>query len=52
VAFLYLPPLARLLGQTGPSWIGFLAALLAIPAVLGADTLQKGFRRLRPAPTG
>ncbi|WP_322860635.1 cation-transporting P-type ATPase [Mycobacterium europaeum] len=51
VAFLYLPPLAHLLGQTGPSWIGLLAALLAIPAVLGADTLQKRFRRIRPART-
>jgi calcium-translocating P-type ATPase len=51
VAFLYVPPLAHLLGQTGPSWAGFLAALLAIPAVLAADTLQKRVRRARPVRT-
>ncbi|MFX0577865.1 cation-translocating P-type ATPase [Nocardia nepalensis] len=45
-AFLYLAPIARLLGQAGPTGPGALAALLAIPAVLLADTLYK---RLAPA---
>ncbi len=44
VAFLYVPPLARLLGQTGPSWAGLLTALLAMPAVLAADALHKRLR--------
>ncbi|MFY2861081.1 hypothetical protein ACOJVU_15270, partial [Mycobacterium sp. THU-M104] len=46
-AFLYVPPLAHLLGQTGPSWAGWLTALLAIPAVLAADAIYKRLRRLR-----
>ncbi|MGF2944896.1 cation-translocating P-type ATPase [Mycobacterium sp. Lab-001] len=46
-AFLYVPPLAHLLGQTGPSWAGWLTALLAIPAVLAADAIHKRLRRLR-----
>jgi calcium-translocating P-type ATPase len=41
VAFLYFPPLADLLDQSGPSWAGFGVALLAIPAVLSADAIQK-----------
>ena len=43
--FLYFPPLAKLLGQAPPSVAGYLTALLAIPAVLTADTLQKRFVR-------
>jgi calcium-translocating P-type ATPase len=39
--FLYIPPLADLLGQAGPTWTGFAVALLAIPAVVVADTLEK-----------
>lgn len=40
-AFLYIPPLAQLLGQSPPNPVGFLAAMLAIPAVLAVDTVQK-----------
>jgi magnesium-transporting ATPase (P-type) len=39
--FLYVPPLADLLGQAGPTVAGFAVALFAIPAVLAADTAQK-----------
>jgi magnesium-transporting ATPase (P-type) len=46
-AFLFIPPLADLLGQSPPSWAGFGAALLAIPAVLTADAAQKAVRRRR-----
>ncbi|MEV5837634.1 cation-transporting P-type ATPase [Nocardia sp. NPDC052112] len=44
-AFLYIPPVAHLLGQAGPTGTGILAALLAVPVVLVADTLQKRFSR-------
>jgi magnesium-transporting ATPase (P-type) len=47
-AFLYLAPLADLLGQAPPTLAGFGVALLAVPAVLAADALQK---RLRAGPT-
>ena len=52
VGFLYIPPLADLLGQAAPTCVGFAVALLAIPAVIVADTLQKMTvrpRRGRPA---
>lgn len=42
---LYVPPVARLLGQTGPSMAGFAVAAMAIPAVLFADALHKRLRR-------
>ena len=45
--FLYVPPIAELLGQAGPMAAGFGVALLAIPAVIAADTIQKWFRRRR-----
>ncbi len=45
VAFLYVPLLADLLDQAPPSWAGFGVAVLAIPAVLLADTVQKVFVR-------
>ncbi len=51
-AFLYFPPLAELLGQAAPTPAGFAVALLAIPAVLVADTIQKVYvrrRRSRPS---
>ncbi|MCI4674127.1 cation-translocating P-type ATPase [Candidatus Mycolicibacterium alkanivorans] len=58
-AFLYIAPLAHLLGQSPPSGAGVLAAALAAPAVLAADTLQKRItrsakqtRRIRPKTTG
>lgn len=43
--FLYLPPLARLLGQAPPNTVGYLVALLAIPAVLAADAMHKRYKR-------
>lgn len=43
--FLYLPPLAQLLRQAPPNLAGLSTALLAIPAVLLADTLQKSYVR-------
>ncbi len=39
--FLYVEPVADVLDQAGPSWAGFGVALLAVPAVILADTLQK-----------
>ena len=45
VGFLYVPPLADLLGQSPPNGAGVLVAALAIPAVLAADTLHKLFAR-------
>jgi magnesium-transporting ATPase (P-type) len=49
LGFLYIPPVADILGQTGPTWAGFGVALLAIPAVIAADTAQKAFARRRRA---
>jgi magnesium-transporting ATPase (P-type) len=46
VSFLYLPPLARLLGHAPPSRAGF-GALLAFPAVLVADAVNKWLSRRR-----
>jgi hypothetical protein len=48
--FLYVAPLANLLDQSPPSLVGFGVALLAIPAVLTADAMQKATRGrdLRP----
>jgi calcium-translocating P-type ATPase len=45
--FLFIPPIADLLDQAPPSWAGFAVALLAIPAVLAADTAQKSAIRRR-----
>jgi calcium-translocating P-type ATPase len=45
LAFLYFAPLADLLDQAPPSAAGFAVALLAIPAVVVADTVQKAFVR-------
>ena len=39
--FLFIPPIADLLDQAPPTWAGFAFALLAIPAVLVADTAHK-----------
>ncbi len=46
LGFLFVPPIADLLDQAPPSWAGFGVALLAIPAVLAADTVQKTVVRL------
>ena len=40
-AFLYLRPLAIILGQAPPNVMSYGVALLAIPAVLAADSFQK-----------
>ena len=45
--FLYIQPLAKLLGQAPPNKIGYLTALLAIPAVLVADMAQKRWKHHR-----
>ncbi len=42
--FLYLRPLANILGMAPPNEVGYLVALLAIPAVLAADAVHKRFR--------
>ena len=42
--FLYITPLARLLGQAPPSSVGYLTAVLAIPAVFLADALHKKWK--------
>jgi magnesium-transporting ATPase (P-type) len=41
VAFVFVGPLATLLGQAPPSALGWAAALLAAPAVLAADAAHK-----------
>jgi len=45
VGFLYFEPLADLLGQAPPTWAGLGVAVLAIPAILGADSASKLRRR-------
>jgi hypothetical protein len=53
LAFLYVPPIADLLDQSGPPLAGFAVALTAIPAVVIADALQKiVVRRRRARATG
>jgi magnesium-transporting ATPase (P-type) len=47
--FLYFSPLAKLLGQAPPNVAGYLTALLAIPAVLAADAIQKRYKRRKGA---
>lgn len=43
--FLYILPLAKVLGQAPPSIVGYAAASLAIPAVLIADATQKRWKK-------
>ena len=45
--FLYVSPVAAALGQAPPNSTSYLAALLAVPAVLTADALHKLYRRRR-----
>jgi magnesium-transporting ATPase (P-type) len=45
--FLHFPPLAQVLGQAPPDGVGLLVALLALPAVLAADALEKRWRAAR-----
>jgi len=47
--FLYLRPLAIILGQAPPNAVSYVVALLAIPAVLVADALQKRYSSSRRA---
>jgi magnesium-transporting ATPase (P-type) len=46
-AFLLVPPIASLLDQAPPPAAAFAVAMLAAPAVLAADALQKAVRRRR-----
>jgi hypothetical protein len=46
-AFLFVPPLAELLGGRPPSMVGWLLAAAAVPAVLLADTTYKAVRARR-----
>jgi magnesium-transporting ATPase (P-type) len=43
--FLYLRPVAAVLGQAPPNAASYVVALLAIPAVLAADALHKRYSR-------
>ena len=43
--FLYIPSLARILGQAAPNVMGYVVALIAVPAVLAVDALQKSIKR-------
>jgi magnesium-transporting ATPase (P-type) len=45
VGFLYIAPLAGILRQAPPSKTGYIAAALAVPAVLSADAIQKRWSR-------
>jgi calcium-translocating P-type ATPase len=45
VGFLFIPPIASLLGHAPPPLWGWAVATLAIPAVLAADALHKWQRR-------
>lgn len=49
VGFLYVPPIATLLGQTGPTAVGAVTALLVVPALLGADAAAKHLGHGDPA---
>ena len=44
VGFLYISPLAKILGHAGPNIAGYFMALLAIPAVLTADAVHKRWK--------
>lgn len=45
VGFVYIAPLAALLGQAPPPAVGWAVALLAAPAVLATDALHKRYSR-------
>jgi magnesium-transporting ATPase (P-type) len=47
VGFLFIPPLAAVLGQAPPPWQGWLVAALTAPVVLAADALDKRLHRAR-----
>jgi magnesium-transporting ATPase (P-type) len=48
--FLFVPPIARVLGHSPPSTAGWIVALLAAPVVIGTDAAYKAIRR-RTEPT-
>ena len=48
--FIGIPPLARLLGGTFPSPLGWLVAAAAVPAVILADAVYKAVRRSGRSP--
>jgi magnesium-transporting ATPase (P-type) len=45
LALLYVPPVAHVLGHSGPTIAGLTVAVMAIPAVLLVDGIHKRFRR-------
>jgi magnesium-transporting ATPase (P-type) len=45
LCFLYVPPLAAILGHAAPTLAGASVAAIALPAVLAADALQKRLKR-------
>jgi len=45
IGFLYISPLAKILGHAAPNRAGYFGAVLAIPAVLIADAAQKWWKR-------
>lgn len=45
--FLYLRPLANVLGQAPPNEVSYVVALLAVPAVLAADAIHKQSRKTK-----
>lgn len=47
VLLLYVPPIAEILGHTGPPPAGYAVAAAAIPAILVADAMHKWLRRTR-----
>lgn len=46
LVFLFIPPVAGVLGQAPPPPFGALLAILAVPAVLAADYLHKRIRHM------
>ncbi len=51
-AFLFVPPLAKLLDHAPPTAAGMVVAASAIPAVLAADAAHKGWRTWRRGEMG
>ncbi len=49
LVLLWIPPIARLLGQWNPPLWGWAVALASVPILLGVDALDKYIRRCRQA---
>jgi len=45
VVTVLVPPIAAVLRQGPPTWVGWSAALAAIPVMLGVDAVYKAVRR-------